>query len=68
MNKIEIIELFNKNNIDTVGIAPIGPYEELKKVLEDKVNKNLITKIAFEKFGNLAGIAQQYLFYWKREA
>ena len=43
MNKIEIIELFNKNNIDTVGIAPIGPYEELKKVLEDKVNKNLIT-------------------------
>ena len=43
MNKIEIIELFNKNNIDTVGIAPIGPYEKLKKVLEDKVNKNLIT-------------------------
>ena len=43
MSKIEIIELFNKNNIDTVGIAPIGPYEELKKVLEDKVNKNLIT-------------------------
>ena len=43
MNKIEIIELFNKNNIDTVGIAPIGPYEELRKVLEDKVNKNLIT-------------------------
>ena len=26
-----------------------------------------LEKIAHEKFGNLAGIAQQYLFYWKRE-
>ena len=33
-----------------------------------KVNKTQIEKIAREKFGNLAGIAQQYLFYWKREA
>lgn len=39
----------------------------IKNPEENKVNKNLITKIAFEKFGNLAGIAQQYLFYWKRE-
>ena len=38
----------------------------IKNPEENKVNKNLITKIAFEKFGNLAGIAQQYLFYWKR--
>lgn len=35
---------------------------------EKKVNKTQIEKIAKEKFGNLAGIAQQYLFYWKREA
>ena len=35
---------------------------------ETKVNKAQIEKIAKEKFGNLAGIAQQYLFYWKREA
>lgn len=35
---------------------------------ETKVNKKQIEKIAHEKFGNLAGIAQQYLFYWKREA
>lgn len=35
---------------------------------ENKVNKKLIEKIAYDKFGNLAGIAQQYLFYWKREA
>lgn len=34
---------------------------------EKKVSKKLIDDIAFEKFGNLAGIAQQYLFYWKRE-
>ena len=35
---------------------------------EHKVNKKQIQKIANEKFGNLQGIAQQYLFYWKREA
>ena len=35
---------------------------------ETKVNKKQIEKIAEEKFGNLAGLAQQYLFYWKREA
>ena len=35
---------------------------------ETKVNKTQIEKIAREKFGSLAGIAQQYLFYWKREA
>ena len=34
---------------------------------EEKVNKKLILKVANEKFGNLQGIAQQYLFYWKRE-
>ena len=33
--------------------------EEIKKQIE---------KLAQEKFGSLAGIAQQYLFYWKREA
>ena len=35
---------------------------------EAKVNKKEIEKIAYEKFGNLQGIAQQYLFYWKRSA
>lgn len=35
---------------------------------EKKVNKNEIQKLASEKFGDLRGIAQQYLFYWKREA
>lgn len=36
--------------------------------VEDKVNKKEIQKLADEKFGSLKGIAQQYLFYWKREA
>ena len=35
---------------------------------EKKVSKKEIEKIAKQKFGNLEGIAQQYLFYWKREA
>lgn len=34
---------------------------------ENKVSKKEIENIAKEKFGSLAGIAQQYLFYWKRE-
>lgn len=35
---------------------------------EEKVNKKEIEKLAKKKYGDLAGIAQQYLFYWKREA
>ena len=34
---------------------------------ENKVNKKEIEKLAKEKFGDLEGIAQQYLFYWRRE-
>ncbi len=34
---------------------------------EEKVNKKLIMNVANEKFGDLCGMAQQYLFYWKRE-
>lgn len=33
---------------------------------ESKVSKKQIYALAEEKFGNLKGIAQQYLFYWKR--
>lgn len=40
----------------------------IKNPDETKVNKKEIEKIAKEKFGNLEGIAQQYLFYWRREA
>ena len=40
----------------------------IKKEDETKVNKKEIEKLAKEKFGDLAGLAQQYLFYWRREA
>lgn len=35
---------------------------------EEKVNKKIILNVANEKFGDLQGIAQQYLFYWKRDS
>ena len=34
---------------------------------EEKVNKKELLNLAEEKFLGLQGIAQQYLFYWKRE-
>lgn len=39
----------------------------MKQPDETKVSKKQIEKVANEKFGNLAGLAQQYLFYWRRE-
>ena len=39
----------------------------IKQQDENKVSKKQIEKLANEKFGNLAGLAQQYLFYWRRE-
>lgn len=38
----------------------------IKKEDETKVSKKEILKLADEKYGNLAGIAQQYLFNWRR--
>ena len=37
-----------------------------KKEKEENLSKNEITKFAKEKFGDLEGLAQQYLFYWRR--
>ena len=34
---------------------------------ENKVSKKEIEQLAEEKFGNKKGLAQQYLFYWRRE-
>ena len=39
----------------------------LKEQDETKVSKTKIEKLAKEKFGDVAGLAQQYLFYWRRE-
>lgn len=35
---------------------------------ESKLRRIQIENLAKEKYGDLAGLAQQYLFYWKREA
>ena len=35
--------------------------------IEEKVDKKEIKKLADAKFGSIEGLAQQYLFYWKRE-
>lgn len=40
----------------------------IKQEDETKVNKKQIQELAGQKYAGLAGIAQQYLFYWKREA
>ena len=39
----------------------------IKSEAEIKVKKQQIEHLANKKYKNLAGIAQQYLFYWKRE-
>ena len=38
----------------------------IKNLDENKVNKKEIEDLAHRKFGSLAGLAQQYLFYWRR--
>lgn len=38
----------------------------IKNPDEKKVSNKVINEVAFDKFGNNAGIAQQYLFYWRR--
>ncbi len=39
----------------------------LKQPDETKINHKQIEDIATKKFGTLAGLAQQYLFYWRRQ-
>ena len=39
----------------------------IKNEDENKVSKKQIENLAKEKFGDLAGLAQQYLFYWRRD-
>ncbi len=39
----------------------------IKNEDETKVDKKEIAKLAQQKYSKLAGLAQQYLFYWKRE-
>ena len=39
----------------------------IKSADENKVDKKQLNRLAEEKFGNISGLAQQYLFYWRRE-
>lgn len=39
----------------------------INKPDEKEVQNSTISRLAQEKYGNLAGLAQQYLFYWRRE-
>lgn len=39
----------------------------IKQADETKVSKKQIEQMATEKFGDVAGLAQQYLYYWRRE-
>ena len=39
----------------------------IKNEDETKVNKREIEKLAKEKYGDIEGLAKQYLFYWKRD-
>ena len=39
----------------------------IKNEEESKVSRVQIEKLAVDKYGKLAGLAQQYLFYWERE-
>ncbi|MEG0855398.1 MAG: tRNA epoxyqueuosine(34) reductase QueG [Terrisporobacter sp.] len=43
MNKEKLIDIFEKNGIDTVGIAPAGPYTELVEILKGKIDKKHTT-------------------------
>ncbi|TCO68250.1 tRNA epoxyqueuosine(34) reductase QueG [Marinisporobacter balticus] len=41
--KKSLIQFCQKLNIEHVGIAPVGPYKELEKILRDRVDKGYIT-------------------------
>ena len=40
---------------------------DLYNEVEEKVSKRQLQELAEDKFGRMSGLAQQYLFYWKRE-
>ena len=61
LNKLEVFPI-------DVWVRRVMNELYIKNDDETKVNKKQIEKLAKEKYGNLAGIAQQYLFYWRRGA
>lgn len=67
----DCILLFALNRIDVfpidVWVRRVMNDLYIHNECEEKVNKRELQKLAEEKFLGLSGIAQQYLFYWKRE-
>lgn len=68
----DCIILFGLNRFDVfpidVWVRRVMNELYIKSEDETKVSKSQIEKLAKDKYGSLAGLAQQYLFYWKREA
>lgn len=60
---------FNRFDVFPVDVWVRRVMNELYIHLDDenKVNKKEIRKLAKEKFCGIEGLAQQYLFYWKRD-
>ena len=59
------------SDLKRLDVFPIDVW--VKKVMSElygtnPANPKEIQKVADEKFGSLQGIAQQYLFYWKRDS
>ena len=67
----DCILLFGLNKFDVfpidVWVRRVMNDLYIKNEDETKVKKEEIKSLAKTKYKNLAGIAQQYLFYWKRE-
>lgn len=67
----DCILLFGFNRWDTfpvdVWVRRVMNELYIHNADENKVNKKEIIKLAKDKFLGIEGLAQQYLFYWKRE-
>ncbi len=67
----DCIILFGLNRFDTfpvdVWVRRVMNELYIHEKDEAKVDKKILLSFAEEKFGSLAGLAQQYLFYWRRE-
>ena len=68
MKKYEVfpIDVWVKKVMTELYMPLLITNHENQKV-KNNISNNQILKLANSKFKNLAGIAQQYLFYWRRE-
>ena len=55
-------------NSEIPKIEKVDNIIEAEKIMQEIFLTRENQQKAYQKFGNLEGIAQQYLFYWKREA